>query len=178
MYSLGIYKYMHVHTEYSIYKYMHVHTGWGDRAAGFSLWRAAGQGWLAGWACQRCRGSGKASETQAAPTKCLALDSSLWALHLCSQGRVTSVVIPDLFVYVQWWNVHMMVWNVYIHGIYLLRVTGRQIGLFGDHIVPAVLYSYTQMLQHDNLVNSKGTWKPLVTTARECRKGWLTALQL
>ena len=40
----------------------------------------------------------------------------------------------------------------------------RYLGLFGDHIVPAVLYRYTQVLRRVDLVNSKG--KPLVTTAR------------
>jgi hypothetical protein len=38
------------------------------------------------------------------------------------------------------------------------------LGLFGDHIVPAVLYRYTQILRRPDLVNSRG--KPLVTTAR------------
>jgi hypothetical protein len=52
---------------------------------------------------------------------------------------------------------------VYIHGIYFFIVTGRYLGLFGDHIVPAVLFRYTQVLLRDDLVNSKG--KPLVTTA-------------
>ena len=41
---------------------------------------------------------------------------------------------------------------------------GRYLGLFGDHIVPAVLYRYTQVLQREDLINSKG--KPLVTAAR------------
>jgi hypothetical protein len=40
----------------------------------------------------------------------------------------------------------------------------RYLGLFGDHIVPAVLYRYTQVLRRPDLINSKG--KPLVTTAR------------
>ena len=40
----------------------------------------------------------------------------------------------------------------------------RYLGLFGDHIVPAVLHRYTQVLRRPDLVNSKG--KPLVTTAR------------
>jgi hypothetical protein len=40
----------------------------------------------------------------------------------------------------------------------------RYLGLFGDHIVPAVLYRYTQELRRPDLINSKG--KPLVTTAR------------
>jgi hypothetical protein len=38
------------------------------------------------------------------------------------------------------------------------------LGLFGDHIVPAVLYRYTQVLRRPDHINSKG--KPLVTTAR------------
>ena len=40
----------------------------------------------------------------------------------------------------------------------------RYLGLFGDHVVPAVLYRYTQVLRREDLVNSKG--KPLLTTAR------------
>ena len=40
----------------------------------------------------------------------------------------------------------------------------RYLGLFGDHIVPAVLYRYTQVLRREDLVNSKG--KPLLTVAR------------
>ncbi len=45
--------------------------------------------------------------------------------------------------------------------MYLYR---RYLGLFGDHIVPAVLYRYTQVLRCPDLVNSKG--KPLVSTER------------
>jgi hypothetical protein len=40
----------------------------------------------------------------------------------------------------------------------------RYLGLFGDHIVPAVLYRYTQVLRRPDLINSKG--KALVTAAR------------
>ena len=40
----------------------------------------------------------------------------------------------------------------------------RYLGLFGDHIVPAVLYRYTQVLRRPDLINSNG--KPLVTPAR------------
>ena len=36
--------------------------------------------------------------------------------------------------------------------------------MFGDHIVPSVLYRYTQVLRRADLVNSKG--KQLVTNAR------------
>jgi hypothetical protein len=43
-------------------------------------------------------------------------------------------------------------------------IYGRYTGLFGDHIVPAVLHRYTQVLRREDLINSKG--KPLVTTAR------------
>ncbi len=39
----------------------------------------------------------------------------------------------------------------------------RYLCLFGDHIVPAVLYRYTQVLQREDLVNTKG--KPLLTVA-------------
>ena len=51
----------------------------------------------------------------------------------------------------------------YIHDTYLFIVTGSYLGLFGDLIVPAMLYRYTQVLRRDDLVNSKG--KPIVTTA-------------
>ena len=40
----------------------------------------------------------------------------------------------------------------------------RFLGLFGDHIVPAILYRYTQILRRPDLLSSKG--KPLVTKAR------------
>ena len=40
----------------------------------------------------------------------------------------------------------------------------RYLSLFGDHIVPAVLYCYTQVLLREDLVDTKG--KPLVTVAR------------
>ncbi len=40
----------------------------------------------------------------------------------------------------------------------------RYLGLFGDHIVPAVLYRYTQVLRRGDLVNTKG--KPFVSVAR------------
>jgi hypothetical protein len=40
----------------------------------------------------------------------------------------------------------------------------RYLGLFGDHIVPSVLYRYTQVLRREDLVNIQG--KPLVTVAR------------
>ncbi len=45
-----------------------------------------------------------------------------------------------------------------------MTVVGRYLGLFSDHIVPAVFYRYTQVLRRPDLVNSKG--KPLVTTGR------------
>ena len=40
----------------------------------------------------------------------------------------------------------------------------RYLGLFGDHIVPAILYRYTQELRRPDLVNSKG--KPLIKNGR------------
>ena len=40
----------------------------------------------------------------------------------------------------------------------------RYLGLFGDHIVPAILYRYTQELRRPDLLNSKG--KPLITKTR------------
>ena len=49
--------------------------------------------------------------------------------------------------------------------MYLFQyVPFRYLGLFGDHIVPAVLYHYTQVLWRPDLINRQG--KPLVTTAR------------
>ena len=49
--------------------------------------------------------------------------------------------------------------------MYLFKqLFARYLGLFGDHIVPAVLYRYTQVLRREDLVNSKGN--PLVTNAR------------
>ena len=49
--------------------------------------------------------------------------------------------------------------------MYLFQyVPCRYLGLFGDHIVPAVLYRYTQVLRRPDLINRQG--KPLVTTAR------------
>ena len=45
-----------------------------------------------------------------------------------------------------------------------ILVASRYLGLFGDHIVPSVLYRYTQVLRRADLVNSKG--KHLVTNAR------------
>jgi len=46
----------------------------------------------------------------------------------------------------------------------MYNVHHRYLGLFGDHIVPAVLYCYTQELLRPDLINSKG--KPLVKPAR------------
>ena len=40
----------------------------------------------------------------------------------------------------------------------------RYLGLFGDHIVPAILYRYTSELTRPDLVNAKG--KPLIAKAR------------
>ena len=57
---------------------------------------------------------------------------------------------------------------MYIHvydSIYLFTlVYCRYPDLFDDHIVPAVMYRYTQVLRRADRVKSKG--KPLVTTAR------------
>jgi len=60
---------------------------------------------------------------------------------------------------------YMHVLSMYILVIYVyLIVCARYLGLFGDHVVPAVLYRYTQVLLREDLVNSNG--KPLVTAAR------------
>jgi hypothetical protein len=61
----------------------------------------------------------------------------------------------------------MVSMNLYVLSLYVyVLVTHfiRYLGLFGDHIVPAVLHRYTQVLRRPDLVNSKG--QPLVTTAR------------
>ena len=39
----------------------------------------------------------------------------------------------------------------------------RYLGLFGDHIVPAIMYRYTQELLRPDLVDAKG--KPLIKNA-------------
>ena len=58
--------------------------------------------------------------------------------------------------------------TLYVHATYvyvhLKKPFVRYLGLFGDHIVPAVLYRYTQVLRREDLVNTKGM--PLVTVAR------------
>ena len=60
---------------------------------------------------------------------------------------------------------YVLVCTKYILGMYLYIDTfHRYLGLFGDHIVPAVLYRYTQVMRRPDLINSKG--KPLVTAAR------------
>ena len=57
----------------------------------------------------------------------------------------------------------MRVHATYLY-VHLTKTFFRYLGLFGDHIVPAVLYRYTQVLRREDLVNTKG--KPLVTVAR------------
>ena len=65
--------------------------------------------------------------------------------------------------WVHTWYVLVCTW--YIPGMYLYIDTfHRYLGLFGDHIVPAVLYRYTQVMKRPDLINSKG--KALVTAAR------------
>ena len=58
-------------------------------------------------------------------------------------------------------TLHVHATYVYVH---LKKPFVRYLSLFGDHIVPAVLYRYTQVLRREDLVNTKG--KPLVTVAR------------
>ncbi len=57
--------------------------------------------------------------------------------------------------------------NMCIHDTYVYVLFKqpfiRYLCLFGDHIVPAVLYSYTQVLQREDLVNTKE--KQLLTVA-------------
>ena len=60
---------------------------------------------------------------------------------------------------------YVLVCTKYIHCMYLYIDTfHRYLGLFGDHIVPAGLYCYTQVLLRPDLINSKG--KALITSAR------------
>ena len=49
---------------------------------------------------------------------------------------------------------------------YLIGISldNRYLGLFGDHIVQAILYCYTQELRRPDLVDAKG--KPLIKNAR------------
>ena len=46
----------------------------------------------------------------------------------------------------------------------MICIISRYLGLFRDHIVPAILYQYTQVLPRPDLLNSKG--RPLITKAR------------
>ena len=67
---------------------------------------------------------------------------------------------------------YVLVCTEYVHCMYLyIDSFHRYLGLFGDHIVPAVLYRYTQVLRRPDLINSKG--KALITSA-----GCLSALKL
>jgi hypothetical protein len=70
-----------------------------------------------------------------------------------------------MYLYIGTLTWYVPVCTRYILGMYLYIGTfHRYLGLFGDHIVPAVLYRYTQVLRRPDLINSKG--KPLVTAAR------------
>ena len=71
---------------------------------------------------------------------------------------VMSLYIHDMYMCVA--CMYMLYTCTYLSKLAL----DRYLGLFGDHIVPAVLYSYTQVLLREDLVSSKG--KPLLTTAR------------
>ncbi len=80
----------------------------------------------------------------------------IWYVLACTR------YIPCLYWYVLG---TYLVCTRYIRDVYLYIDTfHRYLGLFGDHIVPAVLYRYTQILQRPDLINSKG--KALVTAAR------------
>ena len=50
------------------------------------------------------------------------------------------------------------------HKIIGIYWDNRYLGLFGDHIVPAILYRYTSELTRPDLVNAK--CKPLITISR------------
>ena len=77
-----------------------------------------------------------------------------------------------LYVYMNGMNMYYMcvhVIYVFTHCMHVVYTCismpfARYLGLFGDHVVPAVLYRYTQVLRREDLVNSKG--KPLLTNAR------------
>ena len=77
-----------------------------------------------------------------------------------------------LYVYVLCINMYRHIICLYMTCMYILYTCmymfeppfARYLGLFGDHVVPAVLYRYTQVLRREDLVNSKG--KPLLTNAR------------
>ena len=68
-----------------------------------------------------------------------------------------SLYIHDMYMFVA--CMYMLYTCMYLSKLSL----DRYLGLFGDHVVPAVLYRYTQVLRREDLVNSKG--KPLLTTA-------------
>jgi hypothetical protein len=71
-----------------------------------------------------------------------------------------------MFVHVCKLYILVCIW--FVQSIYLYVLVEqpfvRFLGLFGDHILPAVLYRYTQVLRREDFVNNKG--KPLVTVAR------------
>ena len=71
--------------------------------------------------------------------------------------------MSTFIVYCIYMFVHAMYMYVHDMYVYVLHFV-RYLGLFGDHIVPAVLYRYTQVLRREDLVNTNG--KPLVTVAR------------
>ena len=54
--------------------------------------------------------------------------------------------------------------HLFIHKLIGIHWDNRYLGLFGDHIVPAILYRYTSELTRPDLVNANG--KPLITKAR------------
>ena len=62
--------------------------------------------------------------------------------------------------------------HLFIHKLIGIRWDNRYLGLFGDHIVPAILYRYTSELTRPDLVNANG--KPLITKA--CLKAVWTRL--
>ncbi len=73
--------------------------------------------------------------------------------------------VHGLYLYVHTMHI-LCTYNVHSMYLYVLfkLLFARYLGLFGDHIVPAVLYRCTQVLRREDLVNING--KPLVTTAR------------
>ena len=54
--------------------------------------------------------------------------------------------------------------HLFIHKLIGIHWNNRYLRLFGDHIVPAILYRYTQELRRPDLVDKRG--KPLIKNAR------------
>jgi hypothetical protein len=73
-----------------------------------------------------------------------------------------------MYMYIHCIYLSVQCMNMFMYGTYVYVLLKQpfvmHLGLFGDHIVSAVLYRYTQVLLREDLVNTKG--KPLLTVAR------------